>query len=240
MRDVAARYRRSWLGLGWAVLQPLVLMVLFSLLRNFISIPSDGLPYMVFSYTALIPWTFLTSSIHTCGSSIISNATVIKKVAIPREVFPLAAVVTALFDMIIAGLILAGMLFWFRIEISWNLLWLPALILLTAGLAFGAGMFVAGFGTFRHDFILLTPFVLQGWLYLTPVIYPLSAVPEGWRTLYALNPMVGLIEGFRNVILQASPPPITELSYSAGVIVLMMMLAWPLFRWLSQYFADVL
>jgi lipopolysaccharide transport system permease protein len=239
-RDVMSRYRRSLLGPLWAILQPLILMVLFNMLRGFVSIPSDGIPYVLFSYTALVPWTFLTNAISFCGPSIARNASVLKKIAIPREVFPLAAIVTALFDFCMASLVLAGMLLWFRISMVWTLLWLPVLVLLTAALAFGVGMLVASLGTFRRDFILATPFLMQFWLYATPVIYPLSSVPDRWRTLYMLNPMVGVIEGFRNVLLHAGPPPMEALRWSAVITVVLLAVVWPIFRWLSQYFADVI
>lgn len=238
-RDLTSRYRRSLLGPLWAILQPFILMVLFNMLRRFVSIPSDGLPYVLFSYAALVPWTFLTNAISFCGPSITTNAAVLKKIAIPREVFPLAAVVTALFDFCMAGLVLAGMMLWFRVSVSWTLLWLPVLVLLTAALAFGIGMLIASLGTFKRDFVFATPFLMQFWLYATPVIYPLSSVPDRWRTLYMLNPMVGLIEGFRNVLLLASPPPMEALGWSAVTTVLILAIVWPIFQWLSQYFADV-
>lgn len=239
-RDVMSRYRRSWLGPLWAILQPLVLMVLFNMVRKFVSITSEGLPYVLFSYAGLVPWTFVTNAISFCGPSVTSNAAVLKKIAVPREVFPLAAVVTALFDFCMAGLVLAGMMLWFRVPISWALLWLPILILLTASLAFGVGMLVASLGTFKRDFIFATPFLMQFWLYATPVIYPLSSVPDRWRALYMLNPMVGVIEGFRNVLLRGISPSLEDLSWSIVATVLILATVWPLFRWLSQYFADVI
>lgn len=239
-RDVMARYRRSFLGPLWAILQPLILMVLFNMLRRFVSISSDGLPYVLFSYAGLVPWTFLTNAISFCGPSVAINAAVLKKIAVPREVFPMAAVVTALFDFVMAGLVLAGMMLWFRVSMSGALLWLPVLVLLTAALAFGIGMLIASLGTFKRDFIFATPFLMQFWLYATPVIYPLSSVPGRWRTLYMLNPMVGVIEGFRNVLLRASPPPLEALSWSAVTTAVILAIVWPLFRWLSQYFADVI
>jgi lipopolysaccharide transport system permease protein len=239
-RDVMSRYRHSLLGPLWAILQPLILMVIFNMLRRFVSIASEGLPYVLFSYAGLVPWTFLTNAISFCGPSVTRNAAVLKKIAIPREVFPLAAVVTALFDFCMAGLVLAGMMFWFGVATSWALLWLPVLVLLTAALAFGIGMLIASLGTFKRDFIFATPFLMQFWLYATPVIYPLSSVPDRWRTLYMLNPMVGMIEGFRNVLLRATPPPTEALGWSAGTTIVILAIVWPLFRWLSQYFADVI
>jgi len=239
-RDVTARYRRSFLGPAWAILQPLILMVLFTMLRALVKIPSDGIPYVLFSYSALVPWTFFSNAVNYCGPSIRTNGNVIKKIGLPREVFPLAAVVTALFDLVMAGTVMAGMMVWFRVPVTWNLLWVPFLTLVTAALAFAAGMLIASLGTFRRDFIFATPFLMQFWLYATPVIYPLSSVPDRWRAWYMLNPMVGVIEGFRNVLIRGSAPPFDALALSAVSTVAVLLLTWRVFRWASQYFADVL
>jgi len=240
VRDVTSRYRRSSLGLWWAFLQPLILMLLFNMLRGFMSVPSDGLPYILFSYTALVPWTFFTNAVSACGPSITANAEVIKKIALPREVFPLAAVTATLFDFAISAILLAGMMIWFQVPIGWALLWLPVLIALMTVIAFSVGILLAGLGTFRKDFIFATPFLTQAWLFITPVIYPLSAVPEQWRWLYVLNPMVGVVEGFRNVLLKATMPPMEPLAWSVVTTAALLAISWPLFRRLSEYFADVL
>jgi homopolymeric O-antigen transport system permease protein len=239
-RDIAGKYRRSYLGVWWAFLQPLILMVLFTMLRGFVNIPSEGIPYVLFSYSALVPWTFFTNAISSCGPSIVDNAEVIKKIALQREVFPLAGVTTALFDLVMSGIVLAGMMVWFRVPVGPSLLWLPVLILLTAAVAFGIGMLLAGLGTFRRDFIFAVPFITQAWLFATPVIYPLSSVPERWKHLYMLNPMVGIIEGFRNVLVKGVSPHSTALGISVIVAVLLLIICWPVFRRLSGYFADVL
>jgi lipopolysaccharide transport system permease protein len=240
MRDITSRYRRSSLGIWWAFLQPLILMLLFNMLRGFMNIPSDGIPYILFSYAGLVPWTFVTNSISACGPSITTNAEVIKKIALPREVFPLAAVSAALFDFFMSSIILAGLMIWFRIAVGPALLWLPVLIAMMVAISFSVGILIAGMGTFRKDFIFATPFFTQAWLFATPVIYPLSTVPEHMRSLYMLNPMVGVIEGFRNVLLKASPPPMDALTISAIITVVLLVVSWPVFRRLSGYFADVL
>ncbi len=240
IRDVTSRYRRSTLGMWWAFLQPLILMALFNMLRGFVNIPSDGMPYVLFSYAGLVPWTFFTNSVSACGPSIITNAEVIKKIALPREVFPLAAVTATLFDFVMSGVVLALLMIWYEVPVGLALLWLPVLILLMAAAAYAVGILLAGLGTFRKDFIFATPFLTQAWLFITPVIYPLSAVPEKWRALYMLNPMVGIVEGFRNVLLKASAPPLEPLAMSALTTAVLLAIAWPIFRKLSAYFADVL
>ncbi|MCA1959965.1 MAG: ABC transporter permease [Desulfomonile sp.] len=240
MRDLTGKYRRSALGLWWAFIQPLVLMLVFSMLRGFVNIPSDGLPYILFSYAALVPWTFFANSLSSCGPSIIDNAEVIKKIALPREVFPLAGITSAFFDFLMSGILLAGMMVWYKVPVGWSLVWLPVLVALAAAVAFSIGMLVAGLGTFRKDFIFAVPFLVQVWLFVTPVIYPISSVPDRWYFLYLLNPMVGVIEGFRTVLLKASPPPTEPLLASVAVTAVLLAVSWPTFRRLSAYFADVL
>jgi len=240
VRDVTSRYRRSSLGMWWAFLQPVILMLLFNMLRGFVNIPSDGLPYILFSYAALVPWTFFTNAVAACGPSITTNAEVIKKIALPREVFPLAAVCATLFDFVMSAMVLAGLMVWYKVQVSIALLWLLPLVVLMTAVAFGVGILLAGLGTFRKDFIFATPFLTQAWLFITPVIYPLSTVPENWRSVYMLNPMVGVIEGFRNVLLKASAPPTEALVWSLITTVALLSIAWPVFRRLSAYFADVL
>lgn len=239
-RDVRARYRRSILGPAWAIIQPFGLMVVFSLLRGVVSIPSDGIPYVIFSFSALVPWTFFANAVNYCGPSIMNNAGVLKKMAIPREVFPLAAVLTAGFDLLMSGLVLAGMMLWFQVPVGWSLLWLPLLVALTGALALAVGMFLASLGTFKRDFLLASTFLVQLWLYTTPIIYPLSSVPERWRSLYVLNPMVGLLEAFRSILARGTAPDLELLAWALPGIALAWLVSWPLFRRMSQYFADVL
>lgn len=238
-REITTRYRRSILGPMWAIIQPLVLMVVFSLLRGVIDIPSDGVPYIIFSYSALVPWTFFTSSINRCGPSILSNGSLIKKIDIPREVFPLSAIATSFFDFMMSGIVLAGMLLYFKVPFTSMLLWLPILLLTTSILAFAIGMFIASIGCFKRDIIIATPFIIQIWLFATPVIYPTSSVPEKWMWLYKINPMVGIIEGFRNVLIKGQCPNMELLVYALIITSVCLVVAWPLFRWLSQYFADM-
>jgi lipopolysaccharide transport system permease protein len=239
-RDITARYRRSLLGPLWAILQPLVLMAIFSLLRGVLNISSEGMPYILFSYAGLLPWTFFSNAVIYCGPSILSNASVIKKIAIARELFPLAAVVVALFDLLMAGLVMAGMMIFYQVLVGWSLLWLPVLCLNAGLLAFAVGMIIAAMGSLKRDFIIAAPLLMQIWLFVTPVLYPLSSVPERWQSLYLLNPMVGVVEGFRAVLLRAEPPALAPLGWSALTTLVMLALAWPLFRWLSRYFADMI
>lgn len=239
-RDLISRYRRSLLGPAWAILQPLVLMVVFSIVRGVVDIPSEGYPYVLFTYSALVPWTFFSNAVVTSGPSILTNRNVIKKMAMAREVFPLAAVCTASFDFIMAGIVLGGMMIYYQVAAGWSLLWLPILYLVTAVLAFAVGMIIAALGTYKMDLVISAPFLMQFWLFATPVMYPLSEVPERWRSLYMLNPMVGVTEGFRDVLIKGQMPALGPLGWSVLTTLAVLAITWPLFRWLSQYFADVL
>lgn len=205
-RDVMARYQKSILGPAWAIVQPLVYMVVFTFLKGFTKVSDEGIPYPIFTFAALVPWSFFSNAVVASAPSVMINASVVKKIALPREVFPLSAVMTALFDFAMSGLVLAGLMVYYRISVGWALLWLPALLALTATLAFAVGMFLASFGTFKRDLVMAAPFLMQFWLFTSPIIYPLSQVPEKWRTLYMLNSVVGLIEGYRNVLLRAEVP----------------------------------
>ncbi|KAB2904084.1 MAG: ABC transporter permease [Anaerolineae bacterium] len=240
-RDIRARYRRTILGPLWAILQPLMLMVVFTALSGVLDIPSDNIPYVIFSYSALTPWTFFANSVSRCGPSIISNASIIKKTPVSRELFPMVAVTTAGFDTLMAGIILAVMMVWYQVSVDLSLVfWLPVLTLLTAVFALGVGMFFAALGVYKRDLLQVNAFVLQLWIYATPVIYPLSEVPDKWQALYKLNPMVGLLEGFRSVLARGETPDVSLLLWGLPVNGLVLLIAWPLFRYTSRYFADVL
>lgn len=239
-RDVKTRYRRSVLGPLWALLQPLVYMVVFTILRGTVTVNSDGIPYPLFSFAALVPWAFFANAVIASAPSVASNASIIKKIAVPREIFPLVSVLTALFDLVMAGVILTGMLVYYHIAVGWSLLWLPVLVMLTAVLAFGMGMLFAACGTFKRDLVMAAPFLMQFWLFVSPIIYPFSQVPVKWQALFRLNPMTGIIEGYRQVLLHARSPDLGLLAWSVAGIAVILTFSFPLFRWTSQYFSDVL
>lgn len=239
-RDIRARYRRSLLGPFWAILQPVMLMLVFTALSGVLDVPSDGIPYAVFSYSVLVPWTFFANIISRAAPSIIGNATLIKKIRLSRELFPAVVVVTAAFDALMAGLVLAVLMLWYAIPLGVWLLWLPLLVVLVGLFGLAVGMFLAALGVYRRDFLQINGFFLQLWMYLTPIIYPLEQVPERWQALYKLNPMVGLLEGFRSVLARGQSPDLGLLAWSLPGIALALLVAWPLFRFTSRYFADAL
>lgn len=239
-REVRAQYRRSFLGPAWAIFLPLSYLTVFLLLQRVLALGSDELPYALYAMCALVPWTFLSSALARCGPSVQANAGLLKKAPVPRLAFPMAGVTVALLDFGIAFVLLLALMVWHRYPVGWPLLWLPVLVALVAALALGLGIALAALGTYRRDILLAQAFFLQLWLLATPVVYPLSRVPRGWRPLYDLNPMVGLVEGFRSVLIRNQPPDLQLLAMSAGVTALVWLVTWPLFRVLSQYFADAL
>jgi lipopolysaccharide transport system permease protein len=240
VREFKGRYRRSLLGPAWAMIQPLAYLMTFTLVGHILNIESEGAPYVIFTYSALVPWTFFSTAVSRCGPSIYFKGALIRKIALPREVFPIAEVVGSLVDCLIAALILAVLMVWFRMPIGWAVLWFPVLLLLVILLATGVGFAVAALGTYQFDTVFALPFLMQFGMFATPVMYPLYSVPAAWRGWYALNPMVGIVDGFRAILVQARPPDLSLLGYSTIGFVIVWIIAWPLFRFTSQYFADVL
>lgn len=240
VREVKGRYRRSLFGVFWAVLPPIFYTGMFVFIQGILKIASEDMPYVVFAYSAMVPWMFVSSAIGRCGSSLVSNAGIIKKMAMAREVFPVTSVLTALLDTTISFALLFALLFWFNTPFGWSLLWLPVLITLGAALALGVGMLVAALGTFKHDVLFAVPLMMQLWLLVSPVMYPLGQVPPAWHSLYVLNPMVGIIEGIRAIMVKGVAPDFALLGAAAMGTATLLLLAWPLFRRLSQNIADVL
>lgn len=239
-RELKSRYRRSLLGPAWAVMQPLMYMVVFNFVKGVVGISSEEVPYPLFAYSALVPWTLLTNAVTRCGPSIYQNSAIIKKASVPKEVFPLAAVVVSICDFLISATILIAMMIWFRVPVTASLVWVPVLLLMSALLALGLGMVVAALGTYRRDIIFAVPFLMQFWLLISPVMYPLSQVPEKWQRYYSVNPAVGIIEGFRTVIVKGIPPDLGLLVLALLGTSLIWAVAWPLFRYTSRYFADII
>jgi lipopolysaccharide transport system permease protein len=215
-------------------------MVTFSVFRIFVSIPSDGLPFVIFAYSALVPWTFFTNAVNNCGQCLSENGEIMKKIATPKLVFPFSAIIRALFDFMMSFAVLALMMLWFKTPLSMQTLWALALMGPLVGLALGVGLIIASLGVFKRDFIFAAPFLFQIWMFLSPVIYPLSSVPDDLRPLYVLNPMVGIIEGFRNSIVKGAQPPMDALMASLIITGLVIAVGALVFKELSKHFVDVL
>ena len=239
-RDIKVRYAQSVLGIGWAIIQPIAFMVVFSIIfGRLVKMPSDGVPYAVFSYTALVPWAYFSSSLVTSTTSLISNADMLTKVHIPRLLVPTSAVAGKLVDFVIALALVFGLMAWFGMAPTvWALL-LPWFVILMAATAAGLGMWLSALAVQYRDVQYGMMFLVQVLMYATPVVYPASVVPDQYRLVYALNPMVGVIEGFRSSLLGTNPMPwdlITVGSISALAIVFFGLFY---FRRMERIFADV-
>jgi lipopolysaccharide transport system permease protein len=239
-RDVKVRYKQTLLGVAWAILQPLFTMVLFSLFFGRLAkVPSDGAPYPIFSYTALVIWTFFANGLTQSSNSLITNANLIKKVYFPRLAVPVAAVLAGLVDFVPAFFILLGMMAYYGLYPTDQMIWLPAFLLLALVTALGVGMWLSALNVRFRDIRYTIPFIVQCWLFTTPIAYPSSLVPEPWKTWYGVNPMAGVVEGFRWALLGtgAAPGPMIVVSSLAALAVLVSGLFY--FRRAEKTFADI-
>lgn len=239
-RDVKVRYKQTMLGAAWAIIQPFFTMVVFSVFFGRLAkMPSDGVPYPIFAYTALVPWTFFATGLGESSNSLVGSSSLIKKVYFPRLALPIATVLAGIADFVLAFSILIGMMFYFGVVPTVNVLWLPFLFLLALVTALGAGLWLSAMNVRFRDIRYVVPFLVQFWMFATPVAYPSSLLSEPWRTLYAVNPMVGVIEGFRWAVLgsgNAPGPMIFVSALAAGALLLGGALY---FRRMEKSFADV-
>jgi lipopolysaccharide transport system permease protein len=240
MRDIRVRYKQTVLGVGWAVIQPLMLMIVFSLFFGRLAkMPSDGIPYPIFAYVALLPWTFFANSLSGSSSSLIGSANLISKVYFPRLMIPLASVGSWLVDLLIASAILLVMMLWYGIGWTWSLLAVPFLVIVVMLTALGAGILLSALTVAYRDFRYVVPFVIQFWMFATPVVYPASLVPERWRWILHVNPMAGLIEGFRSALL-GRPFDGAALGISSAVALAMFLVGIAYFERVERRFADII
>jgi lipopolysaccharide transport system permease protein len=241
LRDIRVRYKQSLLGAAWAVLQPLSIMAVFSLIFAYIvPVPTDGIPYPVFSYTALLPWTFFATAIGFAVPSLVNNMSLVTKVYMPREIFPLAAVAGSFVDFLVASVVYVGLMIVYHIPVAVTLLAVPVLLLIQVLLTLGVVLFAAALNVFYRDVRFLVPLGLQLWMYATPIIYPISLVPEWLRPLYLLNPMTGLIEAYRAVALRGAWPDWASLAPAAGLSLLLFVLGYVYFKRVEWQFADII
>jgi lipopolysaccharide transport system permease protein len=239
-RDVKVRYKQTVLGASWAILQPFFTMLIFSIFFGKLArMPSDGVPYPLFAYVALVPWTFFANGLTLSSNSLIANQGLLRKVYFPRLVIPLAAVASGLLDFAIAFVVLFGMLLWYDMPLSWHALWLPALVVLALVTSLGAGLWFAALSVMYRDVQYVVPFLVQVWLYSTPIVYPASLVPERWRAWYALNPMVGVVEGFRWALLGTGAKPGPMILVSALAALALTLGGLMFFRRMERTFSDM-
>src|SRR5258705_3473816 len=239
-RDVKVRYKQTVIGAAWAILQPFMTMVVFAVVfGHFVKIPSDGVPYSVFTYTALLPWTYFSQAITRSGTSLVSDTNLIKKVYFPRLIIPLSAVASPLVDFCISFLVLLGMMAWFRIQFGWGLLAVPFFLFLAVLPALAVGLWLSALNARYRDVGHTIPFLIQFWMFASPVAYPLSVVPEKWRLIYGLNPMAGVIEGFRWALLTTERPAFRVMALSTGVVVLLLIGGIVFFKRIERNLAEV-
>jgi len=239
-RDIKVRYKQTVLGAAWAVIRPLFTMVVFTVIfGKFAQMPSEGFPYPIFIYSALLPWTFFSTAISSAAQSVVGSATLVSKVYFPRLLIPLSSVGGGLADLLVSTVILLLMMTWYGVGWSLNLLAAVPLMLVVVFIALGFGTLLAAVTVSYRDFTHLTPFIVQIWMYLTPVIFPLSVVPARWRWLLYLNPMTGVIEGFRSAFL-GKPFDLRGLGVSLAVAVVIFAIGVAYFEKVERRFADII
>ena len=239
-RDIKVRYKQTVLGAAWAIIQPFFTMVVFSLFFGKLAkVPSDGIPYPIFAYVALVPWTFFANGLSQSSNSLVGNANLIKKVYFPRLVVPISGVISGLVDFLLAFIVLIAMMLVYGIFPTINVFWLPFLLLLTLVSALGVGLWLSAMNVQFRDVRYTVPFLTQFWLFATPIAYPSSLLPEPWRILYGVNPMVGVVEGFRWALLGADTAPGPIIIVSALVALALLVSGAFYFRRMEKTFADV-
>ena len=240
-RDIKVRYKQTVMGALWAIIQPFFTMVIFSLFfGRLANVPSDGVPYPVFSYTALVPWTFFANSLVQASNSLVFSANMIKKIYFPRLALPIATVLTGVLDFALAFIVLLGIMLFYGMVPMINIIWLPFFFLLALVTSIGVSLWLSAINVQFRDVRYTITFLTQAWLFLTPVAYPSSSIPEPWRTIYGLNPMAGVVEGFRWALLGTDTAPGTMIIVSALVAVILFISGAFYFRRMEQSFADVL
>jgi lipopolysaccharide transport system permease protein len=239
-RDIKVRYKQTVLGAAWAIIQPFFTMVIFSIFFGRLAkVPSDGLPYPIFAYAALVPWTFFANGLNQASNSLVGSANLIKKVYFPRLVVPISSVISGVVDFVLAFAVLLGMMLFYGFAPTVNILWLPLFILLIFVTALGVGFWLSALNVQFRDVRYTVPFLTQFWLFATPIAYPSSLLSEPWRTLYGINPMVGVVEGFRWALLGTETAPGAIILVSSLVAFALLVGGAFYFRRLERSFADV-
>lgn len=241
LRDILVRYKQTVVGIAWSILQPLLTMVVFSVIFGRLAkLPSDGVPYPVLTFAALLPWQFFAHSMSSSSKSIVGSASMISKVYFPRLIIPTSAVISGTIDFLISFVILVGMMAWYRIVPTANMIYLPLFLLLTFSAALGAGLWLSALHAEFRDVLYIVPFLIQAGQYVSPVAYSSSIIPEKWKWLYSLNPMVGVIDGFRWSLLGTAMPNWTGMLISAASVFVIFTGGLLYFRKTERTFADVI
>jgi lipopolysaccharide transport system permease protein len=240
LRDIQVRYKQTLLGATWAVLKPFLTMVVFSIFFGSLAkVPSDNIPYPIFTFAALLPWQLFTNSLNFASKSLVQNANMVTKVYFPRMILPISSVFSGVVDFLVAFLILIAMMVFYGVAPTAAVWALPLFLLLALITALGIGLWLSALNVLYRDIGYITPFLTEFWLFVTPVAYPASLVPEGWRLIYGLNPMTGVVEGFRWALLgSAESAPGPMLLVSSLIAVLLLVSGLFFFRRMERQFAD--
>jgi lipopolysaccharide transport system permease protein len=238
-RDIKVRYKQTALGAAWAIIQPLFTMVVFAVFFGRLAkMPSDGIPYPIFAYAALVPWTFFAHALSQASNSVVASANLVKKVYFPRLVIPVASVLSGVVDFLFAFAVLIGLMLYYGIGLSTRLLLFPCFLLLAMATALGVALWLSALNVEFRDVRYAVPFLTQFWLFATPVAYPSSLLAEPWRTIYGLNPMAGVVEGFRWALLGVNPGPGPMVLASTGACLVLLVGGAYYFRRMERTFAD--
>lgn len=241
IRDVKVKYKQTVLGGLWAVIQPFFMMVVFTIFFGKLAgIPSNGIPYPIFNYTAMIAWTYFSTSISASANSIVGSGSLISKVYFPRIIIPMTPVIAGLLDFALAFLVLLGMMLYYHLYPNILVLALPGLVLLMMLTASGVGMLLAALNAKYRDIRYTIPFLVQFWMFATPIVYPASMIPERYRMIYALNPMTGVVEGFRSALLGVTAFPTDMVLLSAVVSLGLFITGLVYFKQVERHFADII
>lgn len=241
-RDILVRYKQTAIGIAWALIRPFLTMVVFSVVFGGLAkFPNGGVPYPILVFAAMLPWQFFANALSECSNSLITNANLVSKVYFPRLIVPISAVIVSFVDFMVSGMILLGLMAWYNFVPNWRILTLPVFILIAFAAAVGAGLWLVALNVEYRDFRYIVPFIVQFGLYISPVGFTSSVVPPQWRLLYSLNPMVGVIDGFRWAILGGdSQIYLPGFTLSVGLVALLLVTGVWYFRKMERTFADVI
>ena len=241
LRQIKSRYKQSVLGVSWALIRPFGMMVVFTIIfSKFMQMPSDGIPYPIFSYCALLPWILFSSSLSSGINSMTSNVSLIQQIYFPREIFPLSAVMSSFVDFSIASVIFVGLMIYYKIQVTLYVFLLIPILLLQIVFTIAVCLLGSALNVFYRDIGQALVFIVQLWMYACPIIYPLSVIPDRYRLLYALNPMAGIIDSYRKVIIQGVAPNWEYLLISFVITVLVFLGSYAIFKRLEMRFADII
>jgi len=241
LHRIKVRYKQSMLGLAWALLQPLLLMLVYTVIFSlFAKVSTDGPPYPVFVYSSVLIWSLFSTGLTNIATSMTQHRELITKVYFPREILPLTYVVAAVFDLLVASVILGGLMVYYRLPLTWNALFAFPVVLIAITFVTGLGLMLSAVQVRYRDIGLAMPLALQLWMFATPVVYPLSAVPAKYRSLYDLNPMVGVVENFRRVIVLGAAPEFSSLARAALVSCFLLLFSYLYFKNREATMADII